>query len=174
MMKKITNHFTTKRFITAFISLIICACIKFILFPIIIPCLPEVPDEFYQYFMLGVLYIPIKFLVLGVVDCVLSIFFPETLTMDSGSNHPSYPTGPSQHSQYPPQTGAGRSPQSFLPAHSQDPRPGFSSAQPVYQAGPSSTSQPIQSASTSQSTLLNLSTDLRSILEKTRMITNNM
>lgn len=217
-MKNITNYFTIKRFITAFISLIICACLKFLFFPIITPYLPEL-SEIYEYLMLGVLFIPIKLAVIGVVDGVHSIFIPETMdtgggsnppslekaglvkshntqtgvkkgvlselfpqymAMNSGgSNRPSSPTGPSQHSQYPPQTGAGRSPQRFWPAHSQYPRPGFSSQQPINQAGPSSTSQPIQSDQSGQhanvdaSIELKLSPDLRLLLKQHMAVINN-
>lgn len=157
-----TKYLTIKRIIPAFISLIICAYIKFGLFPIITPYLLEVP-EIYNYLILGVLFIPIRLAVMGVVDDVHSIFIPETmdtgggsnppslekagvvkshntqtgvkkgvliehfpqyLAMNSGgSNRPSSPTGPSQHSQYPPQTGAGRSPQTG--AGQSPPRPRF-------------------------------------------------
>lgn len=48
--------------------------------------------------MLGVLFIPIKLVVKGVV----SEHFPQYMAMNSGGSiRPSSPTGPSQHSQYP-------------------------------------------------------------------------
>lgn len=64
MKENITKHFTIKRFITAFIILIISACIKFLVFPIITPYLPGVP-EICEYLILGAFFIPIKFAVIG-------------------------------------------------------------------------------------------------------------
>lgn len=84
-----TKYLTIKRFIVAFISLIVCAMIKFLIFPLIIAYFPELP-EMIEYLIIGVLFIPIKLMVRGVVEGVIELL-PRPIHLDDGDGGNSMP-----------------------------------------------------------------------------------